>query len=200
MKIYDLTRSLSESTETYAGDPRFSMSRLMSMPRDMCNLSRADLCLHTGTHADAPLHFIENGDAVDSIPVGHFAGQAFMAHIVPNCGIIKTEDVKKAISSLAGEKIFVLHTGHEGFTGIPVFEDDIGELLASGGIITLASDLPSIEPAERMHRDLLGRGIVIIKALTTLAALPANRFFLSAAPLKIKDGDGAPLRALAFIE
>lgn len=200
MNIYDLTRPLSEHTEIYAGDPPFAVSRLMSMPRDMCNLSRLDMGLHTGTHADAPLHFIENGVAVDALPAEHFAGRAYMAHIAAERGIIKTEAIQKAMDGLAGERIFVLYTGHEGFDGIPVFEEEIGALLASNGIITLASDLPSVEPAERMHRDLLGRGIIIIEALTDLAALPAHRFFLSAAPLKIRGGDGAPLRAFAFIE
>lgn len=199
MKIYDLTRTLSFETEVYPGDPPFVRSAMMRLPGDVCNLSRAEMCLHTGTHADAPLHFIADGAAIDALPAEHFAGRAYVAAIKPENGIIRTAAVKEALTHLNGERILVIYTGHESFDSIPVFESEIGELIASDGIITLASDLPSVEPAAVMHRDLLGRGIVIIEALTGLGSLPADRIFLSAAPLKIKDGDGAPLRALAFI-
>lgn len=199
MKIYDLTKTLSEQTEVYAGDPPFSRSNMMRLPGDMCNLSRMELCLHTGTHADAPFHFIENGDTVDMLPPEHFAGRAYAAHIEAQNGVIKTDDIKEALTYLDGENIFILYSGHESFEDMPVFENEIGALLASYGIITFASDLPSVEPAEAMHRDLLGRGIIIIEALTALGSLPEKHIFLSAAPLKIKDGDGAPLRALAFV-
>jgi kynurenine formamidase len=199
MKIYDLTKTLSGETEVYPGDPPFVRSHIMRLPGDLCNMSRAEMCLHTGTHADAPLHFIGNGAAIDALASEHFAGRAYVAAVKPENGIIRTADIKEALTHLDGERILVLYTGHESFDRIPVFENEIGELLASGGIITLASDLPSVEPTAVMHRDLLSREIVIIEALTGLGSLPADRIFLSAAPLKIKDGDGAPLRALAFI-
>lgn len=200
MKIYDLTKTLSGQTEVYAGDPPFARSLMMRMPGDMCNLSRMELCLHTGTHADAPFHFIENGETVDMLSLEHFAGRAYVAHIGAEDGIIKTDDIREALAYLDGEKIFILYSGHESFDGMPVFESGIGALLASYGIITFASDLPSVEPAESVHRDLLGRGIVIIEALTALELLPEKHIFFSAAPLKIKDGDGAPLRAFAFVQ
>lgn len=199
MKIVDLTKTLSEQTEVYAGDPPFARSLIMRLPGDMCNVSRMELCLHTGTHADAPFHFIENGDTVDMLSLEHFAGRAYAAHIEAEDGIIKTDDIREALTCLDGERIFILYSGHEGFDDIPVFENEIGTLLASYGIITFASDLPSVEPAEAMHLDLLGRGIVIIEALTALGSLPEKHIFFSAAPLKIKDGDGAPLRAFAFV-
>lgn len=199
MKIIDLTKTLSEQTEVYAGDPPFARSHMMRLPGDICNLSRMELCLHTGTHADAPFHFIENGETVDMLSPEHFAGRAYVASIEAQGGIIKTGDIKEALTYLDGENIFILYSGHESFDDIPVFENEIGALLSSCGIITFASDLPSIEPALAMHCDLLGRGIVIIEALTALSSLPEKHIFFSAAPLKIKDGDGAPLRAFAFV-
>lgn len=197
MKIYDLTKTISDRTEVYAGDPPPLHFNIMSLPGDMCNLSGIKLCLHTGTHADAPLHFIENGLSVDMLPPEHFAGRAYAARIETSGGVIKTGDIRKVLTHLEGEKLLVLFTGHESFENIPVFENEIGSLLSSYGVITLASDLPSMEPAEKMHRDILGHGIVIIEALAGLGSLPEDRFFLYAAPLKIKEGDGSPLRALA---
>ncbi|MHB1154215.1 MAG: cyclase family protein [Eubacteriales bacterium] len=200
MKIYDLTKTLSEQTEVYAGDPPFARSHMMRLPGDMCNVSYINLCLHTGTHADAPFHFIENGDTVDMLSLEHFAGRAYVATIKADDGIIKTDDIREALTCLEGENIFILYSGHESFDNIPVFENEIGALLASYGINTFASDLTSVEPAEVMHRDLLGRGIVIIEALTALSSLPEKHIFFSAAPLKIKGGDGAPIRAYAIVE
>lgn len=184
MKIYDLTRTLSSETEVYPGDPAFALSHIMRMPGDMCNLGQMSLCLHTGTHADAPLHFIGNGADIGSLPLAHFAGRAYVAHIVPENGIIRTDAICRALDRLDGEHIFVVYTGHESFAGMPVFESEIGQLLRGAGIITLATDLVSAEPAGIMHRDLLEKGIVIIEALTALGRCRVTGYFCRRLPLK----------------
>lgn len=77
MKIYDITAEISPALPSYSEKDVFRFEQVLQLKNgDACNLSRVMMSAHTGTHADMPLHFIENGQACDEISLEHFYGRA----------------------------------------------------------------------------------------------------------------------------
>ncbi len=210
MKIYDLSYPIEAGMPTYPGDPATRRETLCRAERDGYNLSTLFMSPHSGTHLDAPRHFLPAGAGVDGLPLTCCVGMALHIRIPAQKGVIKVAELLDTIDAAKRpeEHILLLSTGHgkswgsgDYYTDAPVFDRPLGEALASRGITALAIDAPSVTVSpDRIrdgHVDLLSREIAIIENIAAADGL-AEHIFFSAAPIKLRDGDGAPVRAYAI--
>lgn len=93
MRIYDVTLSISPDLPVWPGDPKISIERVQKMEEGAnCNVSRMELSVHSGTHVDAPFHFLPNGETIENISLKTLTGRAFVVHL-PDVDLITREVV-----------------------------------------------------------------------------------------------------------
>jgi len=206
VEVFDLSAPLDERTPIFPGDPPYFAQRFLDREKDGVNELKLSIGTHTGTHVDVPLHHISGGKDVSEFPLGRFVGPALVARVDKGPGKeILPEDL--APKGVQPEDILIVSTGWEDrlykddyFTAFPVFSPDVAHFLAETRIKALATDTPSVDPLGshgEFHRLVLARGIGIVEALVNLRSLRGERVFFCAVPLKIKSGDGSPVRAIA---
>ena len=213
MKIIDLTGPLENGMWSY-GKPftPYRMKRLSTMAEDGYIASEIVLTTHTGTHIDCPRHFGEERAAIDSIPLETYYGDAVLLDIsgksVSGSTITKTMLLDAGADKIASGDICVVNTGwykrwndNDYEENYPKFTPDSVSLLTDRGVKLLATDIPIIGDPESTDTDMVlcEKGIPSIYALTNLGELP-EKFKFAAFPLRIKDGDGSPVRAVAIME
>ena len=207
-RIIDLSQVLDKSMVVYPGDPSFFVEKFKCFNKDKYQACCFQMSCHGGTHADAPSHFVCGGKDIDEIALDNFIGKAFVTDAVILDGMISTKALKSSLTAKGDEKILILRTGWEVFVGTdsyytdhPFFERRISSILKEAGICTIAVDMPSLTNKSGtidMHLDLLENNITIIESLINLKSISKNKIFFSAAPLKIKGCDAAPVRAYAI--
>ena len=213
MRLYDLTATFSEDLPIYGSDPRVVITEHYAMSRGQsCNVSRLEFGCHTGTHADVPKHFIDDGAACDNIPLDHFLGPAKVFDLRRALdGRLTVEAADLAPLPIGEGDIILLNTGNSPLMRARDFHTDYvslspeaADLLADKKIKTIGIDYLSVEaPGSKGHRThlaLLGAGITILEGLVfdnePPGFVPQGQYFLSALPLKIKNGNGSPVRAV----
>ena len=196
MKIYDITRDLSEDTVLYPGDIRPGFHEVDT---GQYRVTEMILGSHTGTHIDAPSHYIKGGQTVDQIPPEVLMGPA---------QVLDCTDAEEVISPrhlagrLGGTRALLLKTWfseRQTFEpGYPALSVEAADLIADAGITCLGTDAPSIEAFKgdgSVHRRLLGQGVAILELLD-LATVPEGEYMMIALPLRLKGVDGSPVRAI----
>ena len=190
MKIIDISQELL-SSNIYEGDPSPKIQTLMSMnDGELYNLSSLSLCLHNGTHIDAPRHFIRDGMTVDEIPLSALAGVCYVAE---HHGDVTENDareiLKKAQKENATERILLKGT-------LTVTEEAAKEF-AKAGILLLGNESQSVGPEDApmaVHLALLSKGVILLEGIV-LHDVKEGKYLLNAAPLNIKGAEGSPCRA-----
>lgn len=197
-RIFDITRPLGPGCIVYPGDivPGFAQE-------DHGNYLITDIQIssHSGTHIDAPSHYLEEGAGVDEIPLSHLMGWCRVADLTRVKGEISPRDLE---GKTDGAKKILLKTS---FSGKDDFVEDypsIGEeaaaFLSAQRIHCIGTDAPSIEKfnsSGSVHTRLLSAGIVIIEMLD-LHGVPEGEYWMIALPLRLRGLDGSPCRALLF--
>ncbi|MBN1892653.1 MAG: cyclase family protein [Clostridiales bacterium] len=214
MKILDLSMRLYSGMSVFPGDPAVNFEQSSSFPQDVCRVTRLSLGSHTGTHIDAPSHFLPQGASVTDLDLHCFIGEAICVKprmersMKDGRSIIDlSSHQRKAIRE--GDRV-IFSTGWEEkagtpefFIDYPLFSEELIEFLRKKRLILLGADLPTfagrVDPF-RMHRDLFAANTVFAEGLVRTAQLPEKRFFFSAAPLRIENGDGCPVRAYAIVD
>jgi arylformamidase len=199
----DVTVPLHAGMVVYEGDPPVELESAQSIARgDPANVSRLGLGSHTGTHVDAPCHFVAGGAGVDALPPDVLIGRARVLQCRP--GPVGTEALAGA--GLGRGQRLVLRTGNSALWAREGFVRDYQALtlpaaraLVEAGVALVGIDYLSIEAfgaaGHPVHRCLLEAGIVILEGLD-LTAVGPGRYELCCLPLRIRNGDGAPARAL----
>jgi kynurenine formamidase len=212
MRFIDLTHQLEDEQPAFPGDPTPRIKPFHSLSDAGYNTTRFALGSHQGTHLDAPFHFFRDGVTVDRIPLETLHGPATLADLAPG-GELGRRAVISAEMLAAHEAAFqpgarvIYRTGWESRFGdrdfyekYPSLTSEAAEWIAARGVALLGMDTPSpAEDYEKVHKSLLGAGVIVIEGLTNLAQLPGE-FVLSAFPLKLKGRDGAPIRAVAMVD
>ena len=203
MQIFDITVPLSADLPVFPGDPAVSIEPVTSLARgDAANVSRLCLASHAGTHVDVPRHCDDHGLAVDGLPLELLMGEALVA----DCRGVKVIDRKLlAHLPLEGVERLLLRTDNSALWGRLGFWEDYcavseagARYLVEAGVRLVGIDYLSVESFTGnglVHRLLLGAGVTILEGVN-LADVPAGRYELFCLPLKVKDGDGAPVRAV----
>jgi len=203
MRIHDITVSLSAELPIYPEDPPIVITPWNSISGgDSCNLSQISLSTHSGTHIDAPRHFIDSGASVDAVPLGALLGNALVVEI-PGVKEIGRHDLERL--RIKGAERVLLKTDNSklwkqtGFVKEYVaLSVEAARYLVEAGVKLVGIDYLSVESFEgngEVHRLLLENGVVILEGVT-LADVAPGEYELICLPLKIKGGDGAPVRAL----
>ncbi len=189
--VLDISQEL-YSCKVFPGDPA-PEREVLSRIRDgaVCNLTALRLCAHNGTHIDAPYHFIEEGRTVGDLEPELFLGPAF----VVSCSGPLTGERAESVLHLAGKcgasQRLLLR-------GDCVVTAEAARVFAPSPLRLLGVESQTVGPEEapmEVHRILLGAGKVLLEGLR-LGFVPDGRYFLSALPLHLGGGDGAPCRAV----
>ncbi len=215
MKYIDLSQRIEPTMEVYPGDPGVRFSPVTSYDKEGSLITELQLGTHTGTHLDAPKHFLSNGAGVEEIPLEALSGEAVCVrarlHYTGGNGhpVIELDDIERARIMRLDRVLF--YTGWESMVGTPAYFDkypvfslSVLEFLIKKRVRMIGVDLPTVvckgEEFSEMHIELLSRGIIPVEGLINLSTLAGRRFFFSAVPLKIAGGDGSPIRAYAMVK
>jgi arylformamidase len=206
MAIYDVTVPIRAGMPIYEGDPALNIEAWSSLAQgDSANVSFLHFGAHTGTHVDAPAHFIEGAGRIDSLPLDVLIGPARVVRVPDERMEIDPEFLNEC--DLTNVERLLFHTRNSSFWNEGFRKDfthvlpEAADLLVERGIRLVGNDYLSVEKFHsghhRTHLTLLRSGIVIVEGLN-LSDVPAGDYELICLPMKIADGagDGAPARVV----
>lgn len=200
----DVTVPIHDGMVHWPGDPAVQVGRLKELSRgDDSRVSDLRLGSHTGTHVDAPAHFLLDGQPIDELLAELTVGTARVVEIEAT-GAIEVEALARH-EPQAGERILLKTTNSTRCWTTDEFVSDYVYLgleaaryLVARGVRTVGIDYLSVgggSDGVQTHRALLAAGICIVEGLD-LSKVSAGRYELLCLPLRIEHGDGAPARAL----
>lgn len=196
MRIIDVTRSLKQGMLVYPGDivPSFSQT-----DHGRYLISDLHLSSHTGTHIDAPSHYLKSGDTIDTIPLRNLIGKCRVIDVSGAGTFITAEHLRGKTRGVSRILLKTYFSGRDTFTGkYPSLTFDAACLLTDSGTECIGIDSPSIESFDcdgSVHRQLLGHGCLIIELLD-LSAVPEGYYEMTALPLRLEGLDGSPARVV----
>ena len=207
MAIHDITLTISPGMPLWPGDPPVELSQVLSMDQGAgANLSSLSFSLHTGTHVDAPHHFLNNHRTVESLPLDVLTGPCYVLHLDDGVTAI-TADVLEAAQLPVGVSRLLLRTRNSDLwtKGVTQFQTsfvavtlDGAEWLVRRGIKLVGVDYLSVAPYKNSrptHVALLQAGVVILEGLD-LSQVAQGFYDLYCLPLKVAGSDGAPARTI----
>lgn len=217
MKIFDISRALSNELAPWPGDTPFHFELKWKMAEGATvNVGAVNMGVHNGTHADAMFHFDETGAPIDRMPLEAYVGDATVVDLTRHVagtgeGLDKTwqigvADLEAAAVSLEQAPRLLLKTGvwqdSKVFPAwIPVIAADVPAWLRERKVKLLGLDLPSVDPIEAKklsnHYGLAAARIAILESLD-LSEVDAGIYHFAALPLKIAGGDAGPVRAVLW--
>lgn len=204
MRFIDVSMELGRGMPSYPGDTPFMRKELRSISMgDDLVLSEITMGSHSGTHVDAPSHFLEEGETVDELPLDAFSGPAKVLDLTVASAAIGREDLASA--RISGGDIALLKTRNSMSLKEPFRRDYVyltkegASSLLEAGVKAVGIDYLSVEGFQAegfpVHRLLLGAGVGIIEGLD-LSRVEAGDYFLLCLPLKVRGGEGSPARAV----
>jgi kynurenine formamidase len=214
-RVVDLSRRVDDATQVYPGDPEVRLEPATTLAAHGVNVLGVHIGSHSGTHVDAPYHFVEDGARIDELDPRLFVGPAEVLDMrgKGQRERVTAEDLRPYENRLSGGVIAVVRTGWEEHYGTPLYYDhpflDRGaaQLLLDAGVRTVAVDALNVDetvlegeqpdgyPA---HHLILGAGGVIAENLANLGAIDFPEPLISLLPIKLGGSDGAPVRAVAM--
>ena len=215
MKIIDLTLIISDKIPTFPGSPQPNFIPWENIKEDGYNLELLFLSSHTGTHMDAPHHFLEKGAKIHEISLEKLVSEAVLIKSKKNGGelITKTDIQKfeKKHGKIEGFSSVIFLTGWQRnlqkkyyFTNNPGLSVSAAKYLASKKISLVGIDSPSIDVDAdsrfSVHQIFAKKGMLIVENLTNLDKIKSSKFHLVVLPLKLKNATGSPVRAVAFVD
>jgi kynurenine formamidase len=214
-RVVDLSQVINADTQIYPGDPTPSLTPAATLDGDGVNVLHVVMGSHTGTHVDAPYHFLADGARIDQLDLGLFLGSATVADVqgLPARSRIGWAHLEPYADELAPGRILLVHTGWSRHWCTPTYHDhpyldpDAAARIVATGVRTVGIDAMSVDetPAQGgaaatypAHHVLLGAGGVIVENLTNLESIDFVSPVVSVLPIRLDDADGAPVRAVAL--
>ncbi|HDZ59260.1 MAG TPA: cyclase family protein [Actinobacteria bacterium] len=204
-RIIDISVPLYTGMVSYPGDtkPEIIPNKGISAG-GTANLSELRLGSHSGTHVDAPHHFLDSEETVDKLPLTALMGPARVLDLTGVEGAVTKGDLESA--GMAGAERILLKTSNSSLWGSAEFtrtfvamDDESADYAVGQGVLLIAIDYLSIErfhsDTHHVHLTLLGAGVIIIEGVN-LHDVEAGDYELVCLPIKIRGGDGAPARAV----
>ncbi|MGN6385530.1 MAG: cyclase family protein [Verrucomicrobiota bacterium] len=204
-KWIDISVTIKPGMAHWPDNPAIKVDRMLDMNKgDVCNVSVLSFGSHTGTHMDAPLHFIKNGKGLDKMPLDATIGPARVIEIKDKEAVKVEEIAKQKIKP--GERILFKTRNSTRSWKTDEFDKNFvyiskeaAAFLARAKVMTVGIDYLSVggffKDGKETHDALLGAGIWVIEGLN-LSKVKAGRYELNCLPIKVLNSDGAPARAL----
>ncbi len=212
MKLIDLTLTISTSIPSFPASPKPQFIPWADLKEDGYNLELLFLSTHTGTHLDAPYHFVKNGLGIDQIPLDRLLGKATIIKLqkAKNTAITKLDIIsfEKKNGKISNHSSIFFFTGWQKnlkknnyFTENPGLAVSAAKYLALKKINLVGIDSPSIDLGKdksfSVHHILSKNNILIVENLANLNKISSQEFNFTILPLKLKDATGSPVRAVA---
>lgn len=199
----DISTPLRAGMTVWPGDGPPRIERVQSFEQGGAyNLTRLEISAHTGTHLDAPLHFLPGGASIDTMPAGAMMGPARVVRVAGDT--VRAADVPDDLAPGARVLFRTRNSERDLFAGT-FFEDyvflgrDAAEKLVAARALLVGIDALSVsgfhEDPAGTHRVLLGAGVWILEGIR-LAGVEPGEYELVCLPLRLQGADGAPARAL----
>ena len=215
MKVIDLTLTVSNKIPTFPGSPQPNFIPWENIKEDGYNLELLFLSSHTGTHMDAPHHFLEKGAKIHEISLKKLVSEAALIKSKKknNESVTKTDIQKfeKKHGKIDGFSSVIFYTGWQRnlqkksyFTKNPGLSVSAAKYLASKKVSLVGIDSPSIDVGTdskfSVHQIFAKKGMLIVENLANLDKIKSSKFHLVVLPLKLKNATGSPVRAVAFVD
>ena len=215
MKVIDLTLTVSEKIPTFPGSPKPHFIEWETIPKNGYNLELLFLSTRTGTHIDAPFHFVKNGKKIHEITPERLVNEAVLIRIGKNSNrSISKIDIQKfeqKNGKIENCSTVIFYTGWQKnlnkefyFTENPGLSVSAARYLVSKKINMVGIDSPSIDLGTNskfsVHHVLAKNNILIVENLANLNKIKSNNFHLITSPLKLKNATGSPIRAFGFVD
>ncbi|KAH9915872.1 putative cyclase [Fomitopsis serialis] len=210
----DLSQTLDPNTPVYPGDPIFSCCPTLTIEHDGNNVTSISMGSHTGTHVDAPYHFIQDGKRIDEVPLSRFVGSAVVVDVSNKAAKQPfvwsdlqpyEERLRRYVSEDASVILLVRtdwsrHWGTDTFFEHPYLDREAAERVITTGVRTIGIDTLSPDPTHldphaeadfAVHQVILGAGGIIAENLSNLGAIQDGDWIIGRC-------DGSPVRAFAW--
>lgn len=211
MRTVDLTHEIRSGMMTYPGDPAIILEEAMTHEKDYCHVDHLDCGSHTGTHIDAPYHFLPKGKRITDYPVSKFIGDGIVIDMQHKKAgePIMPEELQASLDRIKAEDFVVIQTGWyqkygtEEYLNHPYIPALTAELLVRQGISIVAVDFMNVDPTLwdqwDAHPIFLSNDVLIVENLNNSLELdPGKHYRFFFAPIRLKDSDGGPIRAIAM--
>jgi arylformamidase len=210
MKIYDISVPITPDMPVWPGDPAVDLQQVSTISSgESANITHLSMSAHTGTHIDAPKHFLDNGKTIGQIPLEKLVGEVLVMLIDDSVNVISDRVLQShpAIDQLKSTGKVVFRTRNSSLwrkNPNEFIEDYVGidksgaEFLAGLGLDLIGIDYLSIAPFENTltpHQSLLEEDIVLLEGLD-LSNVPAGHYELYCLPLSLPGCEGAPARVI----
>ncbi len=200
----DVSLLIHPGMPVYPGDPAVELAPVLTLDADNVHVSRLACGSHTGTHVDAPAHFVRGGQTLAEIPLGRWSGPCWLI-AVEAAGAIEIEHLLAAWPPADAVERLLLKTPNSDRWDTPeagrvwqALTPDAAEWLVAMGVRLVGIDALSIEDDATgtfpVHHTLLGAGVVLVEGLDFRGVDPGP-YELLCLPLKLDAPDGAPARA-----
>lgn len=208
MKLIDLTHEITTGMQAYPGDPEIGVEEYLNHENDYCHVDRLLLGSHSGTHIDAPYHFISDGKRITDYPLEKFAGKGIVMDFSykKENEAITADEIRKYSNAMQDGYNVIIKTGwHKKFDTDeyikhPYISGDAAKELVEMGISIIAVDFLNVDPTGweswEAHPEFLSNDVLIVENLNNTEILEdRHEYYAYFMPIKIKDSDGAPIRA-----
>ncbi|WP_054956323.1 cyclase family protein [Paenibacillus dakarensis] len=209
-KVVDLSWDLNENTPIYPGDPEPSIKVATTIENEGYNLFGVYVGTQTGTHVDAPYHFSNTGETIDNMELDFFIGSAVVVRVTDKKAEeeITMEDLAPYLDKIQENTIVLFNTnwykkrGTEEFFHHPYLNGEVAEYLVSKGVRFIGIDTINADKTggtEFPVHDLFSeKRLMIGENWAYFDKIDFENVVVAAFPLKIVNGDGSPVRAVAM--
>jgi len=202
-KIYDISQTIRPGIPVWPDDAEFSLKRTWTIePGSPVNVSEMTLSTHTGTHADARLHFDDKGTDCAETALEAYMGPTYVLDISASVSDLVLPEHLNALPERVERVLLKLFDTfpHDGWDdNFPAFSPTAIDLLASKGCVLIGTDVPSLDHQQSKHlaaHFAVDRAEMAILEGLVLDGIPEGEYELIALPLKISGADGSPVRAI----
>ncbi len=217
MGLIDLTQTFADGMFGLSSLPRITVAHQRTIAEHGVNVTLIDCAVHSGTHVDAPCHFIDGGRDVSQLRLEDVSGEAVCLDVPATPEQEITSDhLERAAQDLRSGDLVLIHTGFgplftkdpERYRHHPFLSQEAASWLVERGARMVALDIPTPDRPEWLrppgfdfpvHRTLLGNEVLVAEHLANLDRVAGRRFRVYAFPLPIRHGDGSPVRFVAEV-
>jgi arylformamidase len=207
MRTYDLTITITSDMAVWPGDPKVAITRRKKIEDgDLSNVSQITMGVHTGTHVDAPYHFLKDGKTVETLPLKKLIGRAYVMHLPDSVDLITPDHLIEADIPPRTRRVLIRTRNSKIWTEdrssfeekYVALDEDAARYLVKRGVKLVGVDYLSVAPfgnTAPTHRVLLESDVIIVEGLN-LSKVSRGRYNFYCMPLKIAGSDGAPARVI----